>query len=70
MHCARRGVAQAANRSVAHDLRELVNELDFSILVATVFYDAVKRFLDADQRLVGYISPENIGELMMIRSAR
>ena len=26
--------------------------------------------VDADQRLVGYISPENIGELMMIRSAR
>ncbi len=25
--------------------------------------------IDADQRLVGYISPENIGELMMIRSA-
>ena len=25
--------------------------------------------VDADQRLVGYISPENIGELMMIRSA-
>ncbi len=25
--------------------------------------------VDADARLVGYISPENIGELMMIRSA-
>jgi stage IV sporulation protein FB len=25
--------------------------------------------IDADQRLVGYISPENIGELMLIRSA-
>ncbi|HSG95315.1 MAG TPA: CBS domain-containing protein, partial [Afifellaceae bacterium] len=25
--------------------------------------------IDADQRLVGYISPENIGELMMVRSA-
>ena len=42
-------MAQAANRSVAHDLRELVNELDFAILVAAVFCDAVKRFLDADR---------------------
>ena len=48
MHRARRRVAEAANRSVAHDLRELVDELNFAVLVAAVFRDAVEGLLDAD----------------------